>query len=342
MQVGRKSGTSYGYYFIFIETFRAEKSYPKGVVFSACTGLVFFLRQNKFLEEDMRRRKYFNGQDKQQLRMLIHEKTGYLIRSDCVLSQAFRRRSFCVEEEGKSNEMFEFIGDQVLSYYVVKIISERCVSMNIEGDYAFRIRENYFTSLKQELLSNEMLASIIDEWGISEYLIVGRSDEKNRVDQQTKVKADLLESIIGAIAVDSKWDPVALETAVKNALKIDDRIQSIIQSDFNSMSVNIDNAVTVLKELSEKEQCSMPKYEFAGPEALGYDADGNPKWCCSASIVNDRTGISRVVFASSKKDAKKAVSYLLLFEHLQMQNQYGPNDFYPIWIYKDGNLIPDR
>ena len=120
----------------------------------------------------MRRQKYFNGQDKQKLKLLIQEKTGYCIRSDYVLSQAFRRRSFCVEEEGNSNEM---------------------------------------------------LASIVDEWGISEYLIVGRSDEKNRVDQQIKVKADLLESIIGAIAVDSKWDPVVLETAVKNVDVIRER-----------------------------------------------------------------------------------------------------------------------
>ena len=74
----------------------------------------------------------------------------------------------------------------------------------------------------------------------------------------------------------------------------------------------------------------------------GYDKDGNPIWHCSSSIVNDITGISRGVFASSKKDAKKAVAYLLLCEHFQMQNQYGPNDFCPIWIYKDGKLIPDR
>ena len=44
-------------------------------------------------------------------------------------------------------------------------------------------------------------------------------------------------------------------------------------------------------------------------------------------------------FKISKKDAKKAVAYLLLCEHFQMQNQYGPNGFYPIWIYKDGKLI---
>jgi ribonuclease-3 len=313
-----------------------------GIVFSACKGLIFFLQQNTILEEDMKRQKYFNGQDKQKLKLLIQEKTGYCIRSSCALSQAFRRRSFCAEEEGKSNEMFEFIGDQVLSYYVVKIISDRCCALNIEGDYSFRIRENYFTSLKQEIVSNEVLASIIDEWGVSEYLIVGRSDEKNQVDQQTKVKADLFESIIGAIAIDSKWNPVVLETAVRKSLNLDDRLQAIIQSDYNSMTINIDNAVTVLKELAEKEQCSMPKYEFSGPEVFGYDKDGNPIWHCSCSIINDITGIMRGVYASSKKDAKKAVAYLMLCEHFQMQNQYGPNDFYRIWKYENGKLTPDR
>ena len=290
----------------------------------------------------MKRQKYFNGQDKVYLKKFIEEKTGYCIRSDCALSQAFRRRSFCVEDSGKSNEMFEFIGDQVLSYYVVKIISERCSSLNIEGDYAFRIRENHFTSLKQELVSNEVLAAIIDEWDISKYLIVGRSDEKNQVDQQTKIKADLFEAIIGAIAIDSDWNPIVLETAVNKALNLDVRIQSIIQNDYNSMTINIDNAINVLKELAEKEICSMPKYDFSGPEHLGHDKDGNPIWHCSCSIINDITGISRGVFASSKKDAKKAVSYLLLCEHFQMQNQYGINDFYPTWVYKNGRLMPEK
>lgn len=288
----------------------------------------------------MKRQKYFNGLDKHKLSMLIQEKTGYCIRSSCALSQAFRRRSFCAEQEGKSNEVFEFIGDQVLSYYVVKIISDRCCALTIDGDYSFRIRENYFTSLKQELVSNDMFASIIDEWGIAEYLIVGRSDEKNQVDQQIKVKADLFESIIGAITVDSKWNPTVLELAVNKALNLDDRLQSIIQNDYNSITVNIDNAVTVLKELAEKEQCSMPKYDFSGPEYLGYDKDGNPIWHCLGSIVNDITGIRRGVFANSKKDAKKAVAYLLLCEHLQIQNQYGQNSFCPTWIYKEGKLVP--
>lgn len=290
----------------------------------------------------MKRQHYFFGQEEHKLKVLIQEKTGYCIQSRGVLSQAFRRRSYCAECSGKSNEMFEFLGDQILSYYVVKIVSTRCVSMNIEGDYSSRIRENHFTSLKQELVSNEALAEIIDDWGVLEYLIVGRSDERNQVDQQTKVKADLFESIIGAIAIDSNWDSTVLETAVNRALNLEERLQNIIQSDYNSITINIDNAVTMLKEMAEKEQCSMPKYDFDGPEKLGYDKEGNPIWSCSSSIVNDITGIIKVVYASSKKDAKKAVAYLMLCEHLQIQNQYGPNDFYPIWNYKNGRLTPNR
>ena len=130
----------------------------------------------------MRRQKYFDGRDKQKLKLLIQEKTGYCIQSRGVLSQAFRRRSYCAECSGKSNEMFEFLGDQILSYYVVKIVSKWCAFMNNEGDYSSRIRENHFTSLKQELVSNEALAEIIDDWGVLEYLIVGRSDVAFRGD----------------------------------------------------------------------------------------------------------------------------------------------------------------
>lgn len=290
----------------------------------------------------MKRQKYFDTRDKAEIRKLIQEKTGYLISSDCILCQAFRRRSFCAEEGGKSNEMLEFIGDQVLSYYVVKIISDRCGSLNIEGDYAFRIRENNFTSLKQELVSNEVFARIIDDWAISDYLIVGISDEKNQVNTQTKVKADLFEAIIGAIAIDSKWDPAVLEATVKNALDLDERIQAAIENDFTSKNVNIDNAISVLKELAEKELCSAPEYDISGPEAMGYFEDGAPKWACRCSTINDVTGITRVVFASSKKEAKRASAYLVLCEHFQIQNQYGVSDFYPVWIYRDGRLMPDR
>ena len=41
-------------------------------------------------------------------------------------------------------------------------------------------------------------------------------------------------------------------------------------------------------------------------------------------------------------EAKKAAAYLILCEHLGMQNKYGPNDWFAIWTYKDGKLLPNR
>lgn len=290
----------------------------------------------------MNREKYFCGQELTKLKKLIKEKTGYYIKNNSVLIQAFRRSSYAAENGGKSNEIFEFIGDQVLSNYVVKIIAKRCGSYNMVGDYTFRIRENRFTTIKQDFISNENFARIIDEWGIIDCLLVGKSDEKNEVHKQTKIKADLFESIIGAIAVESNWDNEILEMAVNKALSIDEKIDELIKNDYGYTLFNLDNAVSKLKECAEKQIFDVSKYEFTGPEYLGYDKDGNPIWACNCSIINDITSITRSVLASSKKDAKKAVAYLLLCEQYQVQNRYGVNDSFWWWKYKDGQLIPDR
>lgn len=290
----------------------------------------------------MIRRMYLNGKEKLEARRIIQEKTGYIFKSTSILNQIFRRSSFSSETGQNSNEIFEFIGDQVLSYYVVKVVSEKCGSLSLTDDYTFRIRENRFTLIKQALVNNETLAKIIDDWDIAKYLLLGRSDIKNDVSKEPKIKADLLEAVIGAIAVESNWDSEVLEVAVTKALKINETIKTMIESDTKVRCFDIDNAITTLKEMAENGQCTMPKYDFSGPDRIGYDSDGNPKWSCSCVIINDKIGFTKLVYASSKKEAKKAAAYLILCEHLGMQNKYGPNDWFEIWTYKDGKLLPDR
>lgn len=290
----------------------------------------------------MIRRMYLNGNEKIEVRTIIRHQTGYCIKNPIILNQIFRRSSLAAETGENSNEIFEFIGDQILSYYVVKIVSERCGSLSLTNDYTFRIGENRFTHIKQALVNNETLAKIIDEWGLVKYLLLGLSDIKNEVTKETKIKADLLEAIIGAIAIESNWDPAILESVVSKTLRIDEKIEAMIESDAKARYIDIDNAITTLKELSEKGQCTMPKYNFSGPEYLGFDNNGNPKWSCRCTTINDKTGLCKLVFSSSKKEAKKAAAYLILCEHMEMQNKYGPNDWYGVWRYKDGKLIPER
>lgn len=285
----------------------------------------------------MRRQRYFSKADKLTLRRLICEKTGYGYLGTAVLSQAFRRSSYCAEEGGKSNEMLEFIGDQVLSYYAVKIIAQRCGAMNGDGDYTFRVRQNRFSALKQELLCNEAFAKIIDDWGVADYLIVGRDDEKNEVHKQTKVKADLFEAIIGAIVVACKWDPEVLEKVVNKALNLDERIKAIIQEDSQSIQFDMDNAVTKLKELAEQEWCSKPWYRIV---ELGRDKNGDPIWSCGCQTDTDTAFANVLVYASSKKNAKKAAAYCALCELFEVANKYAPCQSQHEWTYKDGKLLP--
>ena len=179
----------------------------------------------------MIRRTYLSRLEELETKRIIKEKTGYSIKSSIILNQVFRRSSFAAETGQNSNEIFEFIGDQVLSFYVVKIVSKRCGSLSITDDYTFRIRENRFTQIKQALVNNEALSKIIDEWDIAKYLLLGSSDIKNEVDKESKVKADLFEAIIGAIAIESEWDSEILENAVLKALNIDEKITDMIESD---------------------------------------------------------------------------------------------------------------
>lgn len=289
----------------------------------------------------MKTEKNFKQRERLEIKNIIREKTGYYIRSNCLLTQAFTRSSYAVEQGGENNEILEFIGDQVLSFYVVKLISERFGALNSDCEYTFRVRENRFSTLKQELINNQTLAKIIDEWNVAKYLIVGKSDLKNEVDKQIKVKADLLEAIIGAIAVATKWDSAVLEPAIKKILSIDERIKDINRTEYRPAEFDIENSVNTLKELAEHGGCTPPKYEYGTPEQLKYDKDGNPQWGCTCKIINDRTGITRQVWSSSKKAAKKAAAYLVLCDHFDLQNEYGENGKDISWTYKDGRLDPE-
>lgn len=287
----------------------------------------------------MIKRVFLSTKEEMDVRKIIHEKTGYLIESKSLLNQIFRRSSSAAEIGQLGNEILEFIGDQVLNFYVVKIVSKKCGGQNPrDGGFAFKIHENQFTAIKQALVNNDTLAKITDDWGIAQYLLLGTSDIKNEVARESKVKADLLEAVLGGIAVACNWDTAVLERAVNGALEMESRLTVLIKRDVKVRQYNMDNAITALKELAEQGECTMPTYKF---HELGNWEDGRPKWACDCDVINDQTGISKLVYATSKKEGKKAVAYLTLCEHLGMHNEYGVNSWCNIWTYKGGELTPN-
>lgn len=204
--------------------------------------------------------------------------------------------------------------------------------------YTFRSHERDFTLLKSTIVSNKSLAIIIDEWDLCKFLIVGQSDIDNEVDKQEKIKADLFEAIIGAIAVQVRWDQKMLEKVISRVLPIEEMILKYEKEKYRLPQFTAENAISTLKEMAEHEECDFPQYNILGPDCIGYTSNGNPRWSCNISIRC--WGIGLVVEAYSKKDAKKYAAYLALCNRFELPNEYGPSKQLQCWGFDGKNLLP--
>ena len=256
----------------------------------------------------------------------IEEIIGYHFTKKALLVQAFTRSSYSVEHGFPSNEVLEFIGDKVIDFAVVKAIATKFGVMMPEDEkdeiqyYSIKTNqtESDFTEIKKKIVCNEYLSSLIDMVSFSDYLLLGRSDIDNRVNNETKVKADLLEAIIGAIAIDSKWDMPLLEEVCNRMLSINAFLDQYLLKDECEVSFDLENAINVLKELSEHGICSTPLYVFGENAVVG--DDGTMVWYCACFIRSHHILVS--AYAPNKKIAKKYSAYSALCQLFKVKNQY--------------------
>ena len=179
---------------------------------------------------------------------VIQEKIGYKFNEKFLLIQAFTRKSFAEENFGwESNEQLEFIGDKALDFVVVKkltslygFISQSCTQSleSIEKgenfsannivhtlNIAFKHTEGEMTEIKKQVVQTRFLASAIEKLGFENYLLMSKGDIKNNVQNEPRVKEDLCEAIIGAVAIDSSWNIKKLELVADKMLNLDYHIR---------------------------------------------------------------------------------------------------------------------
>ena len=271
----------------------------------------------------------------------IQEKTGVRLKQYLV-EQAFTRSSYARSYGGGSNEVLEYIGDSIIGYHVVKRLFEHYGTIHTDENdcyYSFRAHERDFSELKREIVNNHTLASIIDEWDVCQYLIVGKQDLQIDMEKSEKIKADLFEAIIGAYAAQLEWKQNTMEQIISKILPIEEYILAYEKQQFRLPEFSVENAINTLKEQAEHEKCSFPVYDVAGPEDLGYDKNGNPRWICNCTVLSH--GIKKSVYAHSKKDAKKYSAYLVLCDMFELANEYGSNKRLAVWGFDGKRLIPN-
>lgn len=185
----------------------------------------------------------------------IESAIDYEFNNKHLLQQAFIRRSYSKEEGGENNEVLEFIGDKALDFVVMKVIMKRFghITSGEYNEFKTKYDEGKFTEIKKELVESKMLAKCIDNLGFNQYLIMGRGDCKNNVQDEDSVKEDLFEAIVGAVTIDSDWDFDVIEDVVKMMI------------DFNSFFNNDENEIEYVAEIqkwSQKHYDELPNYRF--------------------------------------------------------------------------------
>ena len=121
----------------------------------------------------------------------IEKIIGYKFKNRNLLKTAFTHSSYANEHRCKSYERLEFFGDSVLGFVVTK---------KLYSD--FKLSEGDLSKFRQKLVSEQPLAFIVEELGLDNYILKGKGESKNKVDSKA-IKADLFESIAGAICLDS-------------------------------------------------------------------------------------------------------------------------------------------
>lgn len=159
----------------------------------------------------------------------IQGRIGYKFKNSDLLQQAFVRRSYAKENGGEDNEVLEFIGDKVLDFIVVKLLTENFGYFLSECDYfnaneewdefACKYKENKLTEIKRKMVEKTTLAHCIDMLDLAEFLIMGKGDEKKHVENEVSVKEDLFEAIVGAVALDSCWNIDEMQSTIEYMLQ---------------------------------------------------------------------------------------------------------------------------
>ncbi len=116
-----------------------------------------------------------------------------------LLKQAFVHRSYLNENKEFAlghNERLEFLGDAVLELVITDYLYKKYPEKH-EGE---------LTSLRSALVNASTLHTVGSELGINDYLLLSRGESKDTGRARQYILANTMESIMGAIYLDSGYD----------------------------------------------------------------------------------------------------------------------------------------
>ena len=128
----------------------------------------------------------------------LEEKIGHKFKNRELLLTALTHSSYANEKHDRSlsYERLEFLGDSILGLVTAEFLYS----------HEPALPEGRMTRLRAELVCENSLKGLAGELGIGDYMRLGRGEERSGGRGRASILADMVESVIAAIYLDSGMD----------------------------------------------------------------------------------------------------------------------------------------
>lgn len=216
----------------------------------------------------------------------LMRKLDYQFNDDDLLKLALTHRS-----KGAQNyERLEFLGDSLLGFVI--------------ADWLYReypkLAEGKLSRMRSSLVRRESLAEVARGLGLSQYLLLGEGELKSGGFNRDSILSDTIESIIGAIYLDSSLIE-ARQFIVRNFKPLFAKLSE--ESTFK-------DAKSKLQEFMQKKGLALPKYEII--ETTGQQHRQTFTVECSLVDSEDENGGKTTATAGSRRLAEQKSADMML------------------------------
>lgn len=215
----------------------------------------------------------------------LQRRLGYQFRDPERLLLALTHRSF----GNQNNERLEFLGDSIVNMVIAEYLYQ-----SFE-----RAREGQLSRLRARMVKGVTLAEIGREFELGQYLRLGSGELKSGGFRRDSILADAVESIIGAIYLDSDFD-----TCRAQVLRwFDQRLQNLDIQDTQK------DPKTRLQEYLQSRQYPLPQYDVISVEGEAH-AQTFHVACALPSLDRKTTGVGSSRRIAEQQAARSALKAL--------------------------------
>lgn len=184
----------------------------------------------------------------------LERRLGYSFRDKSLLKTALTHSSYIREKNRnlQCNERLEFLGDAFFD----AIIGEELYRSFPDKE------EGFLSRTRATIVCEKSLSIKASDFGLGDYIFIGRGEEKTGGREKVSILADTMESIIGAVYLDGGFEQVKrLVLDIFEDVLEDARYGRYIVTDYK----------TALQEVLQSEGTASIRYRLAGESGPDHD-----------------------------------------------------------------------